>query len=498
MSVAHKPAQPAHIGGAPPPSPVSISAILSGLSAVILGAFMSILDATIVNVALPTFGRVFETSIQSLQWIITGYMLASAAVIPLSGWLSDRFGAKRVYLVALVLFTAGSALCAMATSAFMLTVFRVLQGLGGGMLMPVGMAILFRVSPPEKRGAVMGLFGIPMLLGPALGPVISGWLLEYASWPWIFLINLPIGIVALVIGLRSLPGLGAENVDSRLDTLGMILGPIAFASLTYGISESTEYGWTGLPTLLGIGIGLVALVLFIARELTTTQPLLELRVFHSRDFSLAIATNWLMIAGLFGTFFLIPVFLQQVRGYSPFQTGLITLPNALVAACTMPLAGRIYDRVGARPPVFIGLLIVTVSFWLLTGLSASTTAWDLMLPLAIMGGGMGLAMMPLGTHVLSSAPRNLVSRVTSLTGACQNVVASLAIATFATLLQTHTRANANGGAPSLEAQASAFGSVYGAAIFIIILAALMTLTLRRTSTPKGAGQAAQEMTHTVT
>src|SRR5215212_6329997 len=197
--------------------PTSVAGILAALSAVILGAFMSILDATIVNVALPTFGRVFESSLQSLQWIITGYMLASAAVIPVSGWLGDRYGSKTVYLVALVLFTAGSALCALATSASMLIVFRVLQGLGGGMLMPVGMAIMFRLAPPDKRGAVMGLFGIPMLLGPALGPVISGWLLDVASWPWIFLINLPVGIVAVVVGIRSLPRLAAQHTDAPLD-----------------------------------------------------------------------------------------------------------------------------------------------------------------------------------------------------------------------------------------------------------------------------------------
>ena len=478
--------------------PTSIAGILAALSAVILGAFMAILDATIVNVALPTFGRVFESSLQSLQWIITGYMLASAAVIPLSGWLSDRFGAKRVYLVALVLFTAGSALCAAATTAPMLTGFRVLQGLGGGMLMPVGMAILYRLAPPDKRGAVMGLFGIPMLLGPALGPVISGWLLEFASWPWIFLINVPVGAVAVVIGMRSLPSLGAENVGSRLDTLGMVLGPIAFASLTYGISESTEAGWTGRSTVTGITVGLIALAAFIARELTTVQPLLELRVFKSRDFSLAILTQWLIIAGMFGTFFLIPVFLQQVRGYSPFQTGLITLPNALVAAVTMPLAGKLYDKVGARPPVFAGLSIVAVSFWMLSGLSADTTAWDLMLPLAVMGGGMGMSMMPLGTHVLSTAPRNLVSRVTSLTGSCQNVVASLAIASFTTLLQSRFVANAAGGALTAEAQGRSFGDVYGYAMLVIALAALSTVTLRRLSSTAGASRASAELVSSAT
>jgi EmrB/QacA subfamily drug resistance transporter len=478
--------------------PTSIPAIIAALSAVILGAFMAILDATIVNVALPTFGRVFESSLQSLQWIITGYMLASAAVIPLSGWLSDRYGAKRVYLVALVLFTAGSALCAVATTAPMLTVFRVLHGLGGGMLMPVGMAILYRLAPPDQRGAVMGIFGIPMLLGPALGPVISGWLLEYASWPWIFLINVPVGAVALVVGLRSLPSLTAENTDSRLDTLGMILGPLAFASLTYGISESTEAGWTGRSTVTGITVGVLALAGFIARELTTTQPLLELRVFKNRDFSLAIMTQWLMIAGMFGTFFLIPVFLQQVRGYSPFQTGLITLPNALVAAMTMPLAGRLFDKVGARPLVFAGLLIVMTAFWMLSGLSAATSVWDLMVPLAVMGGGMGLAMMPLGTHVLNTAPRNLVSRVTSLTGSCQNVVASLAIASFTTLLQNRFVANAGGEALTLEAEARSFGDVYGYALLVMVLAAASTLLLRRPSSPSGASRPAAELVSSAT
>ena len=482
-----------HPAGDRPAPPTSIAAILVTLTAIILGSFMSILDVTIVNVALPTFGRVFETSLQSLQWIITGYMLASAAVIPVAGWLSDRFGSKRVYLVALVLFTAGSVLCAVATTAPMLIFFRVLQGLGGGMLMPVGMSMLYRLAPPEKRGAVMGFFGIPMLLGPALGPVISGWLLEYASWPWIFLINLPIGAVAVLIGMRSLPSFAAERSDARLDMAGLVLGPIAFSALTYGISESTEYGWTGLPTVIGVSIGLAALAAFIVRELSTRQPLLELRVFKSRDFTLAILTQWLMISGMFGTFFLIPVFLQQIGGYSPLQTGLITLPNALVAACTMPIGGRIFDRFGARPAVLVGMTIVIVSFVMLTGISVTTTAFDLLLPLAVMGAGMGMAMMPLGTHVLGSAPRDLVSRVTSLTGACQNVVSSLAIASFATLLQARTLVQADGAPVTPVAEAAAFGDVYRAAVVILILAVGMAFTLRRLNSPTGVSSQPKEL-----
>ena len=483
--------------------------IIAPLLAIVIGTFMAILDTTVVNVALPTLGRVFSADLRLLQWVITGYMLAQAAVIPLAGWFSDRYGAKRVYLAALVLFTLGSLLCAMAQSAQMLIAFRVLQGLGGGMLMPVGMAFLFRLAPPDKRGAVMGGFGVPMLLAPATGPILSGWLLEYADWRLIFLINIPVGILAVLVASRALPAMVAQRVAGKLDTWGMLLAPLGFASLSYGIAESTGAGWTGTSTLTGIAIGVVALVAFIIRELTVEHPLLELRVFRSRDFTLGIITQWLMMAAIFGTFFLIPVFLQQVRGYGSFETGLATLPQALVAALFMPIGGRLFDKIGARPLVIPGLLLATTSLWLMSQISATTTAAELRLPLALMGAGMGLMMMPLSTHLLNSAPRHLVSRVTSLTGALQSVVSSLAIATYATYLQSHIAtsmaalsalggpAGAAGrppagaiapeGVPAAAAQmlpamaavfASAFGDTYRLAMIVAAVAVVFALTLR--------------------
>jgi len=461
--------------------------IVTPLLAIVLGAFMAILDTTVVNVALPTFGRVFQADLRQLQWIITGYMLAHAAVIPLSGWLSDRFGAKRVYLAALAVFTAGSLLCATVTSASMLVAFRVLQGLGGGLLMPVGMAFVYRLAPPDRRGAVMGTLGIPMLLGPALGPVLSGWLLEYTDWRFIFLINLPVGIVALAMGLRALPRVERQSELGSLDLPGVVLGPLAFASLSYGISETTHAGWTGVSTLAGLAVGLAALATFVVHEARTPHPLLELRVFRSRDFALGILTQWIAIAGLFGTIFLVPLFLQQVRGYGSFQTGLFTFPQALVSAITMPVAGRIFDRVGPRPPVMGGLALVACAMGLLSGVSTATTGQDLLPALALWGAGMGLLMMPLNTHLLNSAPRDLVSRVTALTGSFQSVVSSLAIASFATFLQGRTAAHLAeagvAGRPPLEAlqgaQAAAFGDAYRAALVLIGLALLMATTLRR-------------------
>jgi EmrB/QacA subfamily drug resistance transporter len=316
----------------------------------------------------------------------------------------------------------------------MLIGFRVLQGLGGGMLMPIAMSFIYRMAPPEKRGAVMGALGVPMLLAPAVGPVLGGWLVQYANWNYIFLINVPVGIVAVLVGLRWLPALPALSSVGALDVAGMILGPLAFASLSYGITESSSAGWTGTSTLVGLTVGGVALLAFILRELSTAEPLLELRVFRSRDFSLTILTQWVGQSALFGAMFLIPLFLQQLRGYGPFDTGLYMLPQAVGAMIFMPIGGRLFDRIGARLPVVAGLALVAVSTWFLAQVSVTTTGEELRVPLFLRGMGMGLMMMPLNTHLLNSAPRNLISRVTALTGALQNVVSSFAIASLATIL----------------------------------------------------------------
>src|SRR5438874_2694753 len=256
----------------------STRSVIVPLIAIILGSFMVILDSTVVNVALPTLGRVLNTDLSVLQWVISGYMLAQAAVIPLSGWFSDRFGAKRVYLTCVVLFTTGSALCGLAVSGQMLIATRILQAIGGGMLMPIGMAVLYRLTPPDRRGAIMGLFGIPVMVAPALGPLLSGYLLQYADWRLIFLINLPVGVLALLVGVRALPPIAAGRVAGALDWFGIVLGPLAFASLSFGVTESTTAGWTAASTLAGIGLGLLALALFVWRELHTTDPVLDLRV----------------------------------------------------------------------------------------------------------------------------------------------------------------------------------------------------------------------------
>lgn len=294
------------------PAEFSLKAIILPLLAIIVGMIMVILDSTVVNVAIPNLVQYFETDLKTIQWTVTGYTLALSAVIPLAGWLTDRFGAKRVFLFTIAMFTLGSVLCSIAQSPEQLIIYRIIQGLGGGMVAPIGMAMVFRLAPPERRGSIMGMLGIPMPLAPALGPVLSGWFIESLSWHWIFLINLPIGIAAFILCIKFLPDTDRGRTPA-LDLLGMILAPIAFSMLAYGVSEGGT-SWTSATTLTGVIVGGVALILFIIVEFRHQNPLLELRVFKSSDFSRGIILAWVSQVALFGAMILIRFICGRSKG----------------------------------------------------------------------------------------------------------------------------------------------------------------------------------------
>ncbi|MBP3040582.1 multidrug efflux MFS transporter [Bacillaceae bacterium Marseille-Q3522] len=464
----------------------SIKQVFAPLLAIIVGMFMVILDGTAMNVAIPGFIKDFNSNISVVQWTVTGYALAQAAVIPLAGWLSDRFGAKRVFLFSVIMFTIGSALCAFASGINQLVLFRVIQGLGGGMVAPIAMAFTYRLSPPDKVGQVMGMIGIPMLLAPALGPVLSGWLVEYVSWHWIFLINLPIGVLAVFIGIRTLPNIDRQSVPV-LDILGMLLAPLGFGALVYGVSEGST-SWTAAETITGLIVGGAALLLFIIVELLRKQPLLELRVFRSNHFTRGIIVQWITQIALFGTIFLVPQFLQQAKGFSAFESGLAVLPQALASGIFMPIGGRLFDRFGARPVVFTGLTFVTAATFLLSRISADDGSLMLAIPLALLGAGMGLSMMPLNTHIIQAAPQNLVSRVTSLTNAAQQVMMSFAVAGLSTILSGRMESHLSEGGQPLDALTSSFGDTFFVLMGIAILGIVLSLMLRRPAKDKKSGQ----------
>ena len=466
--------------------------LLAIASVVVLGAIMSILDTTVVNVAINTLSRDFDTDLATIQWIVTGYTLALATVIPITGWAADRFGTKRLYILAIVLFVGGSALCGAAWSAESLIFFRVLQGLGGGMLMPAGMTILTRAAGPQRVGRVMAIIGVPMLLGPILGPILGGWLVDEVSWRWIFFINLPIGVVALILSFRILDR-DEPRPGERFDVLGLALLSPGLALMIYGLAESASSGGFGAtevwaPALIGAAL----VVGFVLHALRTPYALIDMRLFKNRTFSAASATLMLMIISVFGAMLLLPLYLQAVRGESAFDSGLLLAPQGIGAMIVMPIAGQLADRTGVGKVVIPGLLILLASSLGLTQLSGDTSYWTLSGVLFVMGVGMGFSMMPLMTGALQTLRRVQIARASTTLNIIQQVGASIGTAVMSVILTVALRDRLGGGAGSetglggtganlppevRDTMASAFAYTYWWAVVLIVPAILAALLL---------------------
>jgi len=327
---------------------------------------MSILDVTVVNVAINTLAREFDTTLATIQWVATGYTLALATVIPLSGWAADRFGTKRLYMGSIALFMLGSALAGLAWSADSIIFFRVLQGLGGGMIMPAGMTILTRTAGPARVGRVMSIVGVPMLLGPILGPILGGFLVDQVSWRWIFFINIPIGIAALIASARVLPR-DQPRPTERFDALGLALLSPGLALVIYGLAQSSSHGGFGAPgVFIPIIVGLVLLATFVWHGLRTPHPLIDLRLFQNRVFAAATATLTVFALAVFGGMLLLPLYFQAVRGEDALVSGLLMAPQGIGAMITMPIAGQLTDRMGVGKIVLPGMALIIASFLALT------------------------------------------------------------------------------------------------------------------------------------
>jgi EmrB/QacA subfamily drug resistance transporter len=323
---------------------------------VVLGSIMSILDTTIVAVALATLGRDFRVSVSTIQWVTTGYLLALAMVIPVTGWAVDRFGHKRIFMLSLTVFLIGSSLCGLAWSANSLIAFRVLQGLGGGMILPVGQSMLARAAGPQRMGRVMSVIGAPTVLGPILGPVLGGLIVSNFSWRWIFYINVPVGIVTLVLSSRFLKG-DEEKVNRSFDLRGFALLSPGLAALVYSLSEVGITGkFTSAPVLVSFVLGVALTGGFVVHALRARHPLLDLRLFRNRNFTIANISIFILGATLYGSMFILPLYYQIARGESPWQAGLLMAPQGIGAALVMRKSGAITDRLGPRRVVPPGIL----------------------------------------------------------------------------------------------------------------------------------------------
>ncbi len=378
----------------------------------VLGGLLVVLDITIINVAIRTLAADLGTSLPVIQWVSTGYTLALAVTVPTTAWLVARFGSGRVYMAALGLFVLGSVLCGLAWNIGALIAFRVVQGIGGGLVSPVAMTIVLRATPPERRGRAMGLLGLPVLVGPVIGPTLGGWLVDI-SWRWIFLVNLPLGLAALLLASRVLRPVTAaagavqrsgtrESADGRLDVPGLALVVPGLALFVYGLAESGRRGTVAsagvlVPALVGLALAAI----FVVRAARMRAPLVQVALLRLRAVASGTATLALFAAAYFGSMFVLPLYWQLVRGLSPAETGMLAIPQALATGVSLQVASRMVDRV--PPARVVGFGIVTASCGLLTAtllLGVDTPYWQMVLAMSVMGVGAGSTIMPTITTAL--------------------------------------------------------------------------------------------------
>jgi EmrB/QacA subfamily drug resistance transporter len=451
---------------------------------VVLGAIMSVLDTTIVNVALNDLSVDLNASLATIQWVVTGYMLALAAVIPITGWAAKRFGSRRLYLIALVAFTVGSGLCGLAWSAESLIAFRVLQGIGGGMLMPIGQTVLVRAAGPRNLPRVMSAIGVPIILAPVFGPTIGGLLLEHAGWQWIFLVNVPIGVVAVAVASRLLPRDEPEQAG-QLDAIGLGLVAPGLVAITYGLAESGSAGsLMASEVLIPVLIGLALVGAFVWRALRIPNPLLDLRLYANRAFSAASLATFCLGAALFGGMILMPLYFQTVRDESAVATGLLLAPQGVGAAFAMFLSGRATERFGGGLTALFGgalTVVATVPFLLL---GADTSYVLIGAAMVFRGFGIGMSMMPAMTAAFTVLRPDQISHASPQLNVLQRVGGSMGTAILTVVLQRGL--HDAGPDPSPAAMAEAFASTYwwvtgvtAAALVPTVMLALIERKARR-------------------
>ncbi len=436
---------------------------------VAVGLFMAVLDITIVSVALPQMQAYFHTNRDTITWVATAYLLAQAAVIPITGFVSDRIGSKTVFMTALALFTLGSGLCALAPTEQWLIAFRVFQGIGGGALFPTAFAIVFRVFPPTERGAASALIGVPVLLAPAFGPTIGGFFTQTFDWRAIFLINVPVGVIAFIGSLVVLHGGALERTESgldaaagepatrsRFDVLGLLLSMVGFTALVYGISEAALTSWTDRTVVISLVVGTVLLVAFIVNELLVRDPVMDVRLFRNYTFAVANVLTWVVSGFLFASIYLLPIFFQNIQAYSPLQSGEFVIVQGLGAAIATVIAGRLYNRVGPRTLVAMGFVLVTIGTFGLTQLNVNTSWQSLQIWLLLRGLGLGFTNIPLQTLAVSVVSNRAMARASSLINVTRQVFGAIGITILTTIFVQQATDYATTLTPEIKAATTAY------------------------------------------
>lgn len=417
------------------------------LIVMLMGAFVTILNQTLMNVALPSIMRDFGITASQGQWLSTGFMLVNGVMIPMTAFLIERFTTRQLYLFAMVTFAIGTAVGGFATDYTMLIAGRMVQAVGAGIVMPLLTVVVLNLFPMERRGRAMGLIGLAMNFAPAIGPTLSGWIVQQYDWRNLFFIIIPFAILDIVVAIFLLKNVGKRTFP-KLDILGVIMSTVGFGSLLLGFSNAGDHAWLTWKVAGFIILGLVVLGLFIRYQTSSKAPLLNFRVFKNPTFALTTSISFFVVMGLFGGMLLLPIFLQTVRGFSPLESGLVLLPGALVTAILSPVTGILFDRFGAKYLSLVGLVIMAVATFMFTSLDESTTLTYIIIIQTIRSAGMAMVMMPLQTAALNSLPLNLASHGSAMFNTMRQVAGSIGTAALITIMSKSAASFAKNMGPS--------------------------------------------------
>ncbi len=407
------------------------------LAALLFGMFIAILNQTLLNVALPKINTEFNISASTGQWLMTGFMLVNGILIPITAYLFNKYSYRKLFLVALVLFTIGSLICAISMNFPIMMVGRVLQAVGAGVLMPLGSIVIITIYPPEKRGAAMGTMGIAMILAPAIGPTLSGYIVQNYHWNVMFYGMFIIGIIAILVGFVWFK-LYQYTTNPKADLPGIIFSTIGFGALLYGFSEAGNKGWGSVEIETMFAIGIIFIILFVIRELRMKSPMLNLEVLKFPTFTLTTIINMVVMLSLYGGMILLPIYLQNLRGFSALDSGLLLLPGSLVMGLLGPFAGKLLDTIGLKPLAIFGIAVMTYATWELTKLNMDTPYMTIMGIYVLRSFGMAFIMMPMVTAAINALPGRLASHGNAFLNTMRQLAGSIGTAVLVTVMTTQT------------------------------------------------------------
>jgi len=454
------------------------------LTVLILGCFLSTLNQTLLNVALSNLMEVFSVSATTVQWLSTGFMLVNGVLVPITAYLMKRFSTRQLFISSMLFLLIGSIICAMAPNFALLLIGRMVQAVGAGIIMPLLMSIVMFIFPPEKRGSMMGLIGLAMIFAPAIAPTLAGFIIDYYSWRWLFIGLIPLVVIIILLAVKYLINV-SETAKTKLDVVSVLLSTIGFGLILYGFSNAGSHGWDDKVVISTIIVGIVTIAIFCLRQIKSNDPLLNLSVFQNKVFTLTSIINMIVTMMMYADMILLPIYLQNGRGFTALDAGLLLLPGALVNAFMSPVTGKMYDRYGAKPLFIIGLIFIIPSMWIVTDLSETTSFTFLMIRTIFLRIGLSFITMPLNTAGLNALPKTLVTHGTAVNNTLRQISGAIGAAVVITIFTAQTTSHAksllvetpNATAEMVRTLASILGSsdAYYFMTILAIIAFILTL-----------------------